>query len=328
MVEESHYYPGGLTMAGISDKALRSNYIENKYRFSDKELQNKEFSDGTRLEEYDFGARMEDPQLMVWHNTDPLADRSRGRSPYVYVYDNPIRFVDPDGMEAGDVTSYSGVEAQAAFEQLRAQINSQGGNGGDGGKVPEIKHSNKVNHDFAKVDNQWIPANDLEPASVTPGAEQYAAAFLRKPAATDKSRFGLKTSYAPPDDGKQGWQAVGYNGESGEGDEAVGPRWSPNKNTYYYTEDELFVIEAVWGFGEGIGRPEMNMEGATTIIGLGGYRPTGKPSIVVDTVEGGQDPASKSTGHGTTIYTPYKVTRISSNDIHKPDTQRVIHQTP
>jgi hypothetical protein len=74
LLEENHYYPGGLAMAGISDKALKTTYAENKYRFDGKELQNKEFSDGTGLQEYDFGARMQDPQLMVWHNIDPLAE--------------------------------------------------------------------------------------------------------------------------------------------------------------------------------------------------------------------------------------------------------------
>lgn len=121
ILEDNTYYPFGLTMAGISDKALKFNYSENKYRFGGKELQNNEFSDGTGLEEYDFGARMQDPQLGVWHNIDLMADKSESFSPYIYTLDNPIKFIDPNGMD----TYLSGEAAQNAFSQLQQSLNQR-----------------------------------------------------------------------------------------------------------------------------------------------------------------------------------------------------------
>jgi RHS repeat-associated protein len=86
ITQVSDYYPFGRESTSYVSSTVQ------RYKYNGKELQDD-------INEYDYGARFYDAVLGRWNVVDPLADNSRRWSPYAYVYNNPIRLTDPDGMD-------------------------------------------------------------------------------------------------------------------------------------------------------------------------------------------------------------------------------------
>jgi RHS repeat-associated protein len=158
VLEITNYRAFGSEITTLSAKAFGK--LDNKYKYNGKELQSKEFSDGTGIDEYDYGARHYDQFLGRWMVVDPLAEKSRRWSVYNYCYNNPLRFVDPDGMEsqaaqesyASDVMdkdeqrakllgTMRGIKARQAEFQEKAGINNTANDEGDDGGGKKKKNN-------------------------------------------------------------------------------------------------------------------------------------------------------------------------------------------
>ena len=48
---------------------------------------------------YYFGARYYNPDLSLWLSVDPMSDKYPNLSPYNYCAWNPLRLIDPNGMD-------------------------------------------------------------------------------------------------------------------------------------------------------------------------------------------------------------------------------------
>jgi len=122
--EEKHYYPFGMTMRGFNNAVSGTSH---PYGYNGKE---ENFELG--LDWVDYGARNYEVSLGRWMNIDPLANDPENYefSTYNYTINNPILFIDPNGMiwersidKYGNITytAGDGDSAWTLFQQFGEQ---------------------------------------------------------------------------------------------------------------------------------------------------------------------------------------------------------------
>ena len=90
ILEETHYYPFGLTMEGISSKAAGG--VGNRKGFNGIE-----HTTELDLNQYDAFYRTLDPQIGRFLQIDPKIESAEAWSPYSAMLDNPVKNADPLG---------------------------------------------------------------------------------------------------------------------------------------------------------------------------------------------------------------------------------------
>jgi len=107
ILQENLYDPFGY---GIDGVLMNHANNDNLYQYNAcpsevKRRRGKELNGDHGLNMYDYGARWYDPGIGRWGQIDPLAEKMLGWSPYSYTFNNPIRYIDPDGKMPTDCPS-------------------------------------------------------------------------------------------------------------------------------------------------------------------------------------------------------------------------------
>ena len=87
--QKNEYFPYGGPWGDAS-----TNQGFQPYKYNGKELDRVH-----GLDWYDYGARRYDPAFAQFTQVDPLCEQYPHLSPYAYCAGNPVRYVDPDGMD-------------------------------------------------------------------------------------------------------------------------------------------------------------------------------------------------------------------------------------
>ncbi len=138
VLEENHYYPFGSKFNGPWLKR-KNRGLDNKYSFNSNE-------EIPFVKYMDFNARTYDPLIGRFLQIDPLADAAPDWNPYRFGFNNPINYLDPDGLfEDKDAAKKHAKEKNIKTGLFsRNKIKEQN----DGSYAIENKRENSITQDF------------------------------------------------------------------------------------------------------------------------------------------------------------------------------------
>jgi RHS repeat-associated protein len=138
VTQKNHYYPFSTAFADKYD-----NETGQPYKYNGKEL------DGMhQLNLYDYSARYYESAIGRFTSVDPHAEKYYNISPYAYVANNPIKAIDPTGMDSINVSNSTTVnyiernaESTTSIIAVADAVNNGIGGGAEGaGNIPGTFH--------------------------------------------------------------------------------------------------------------------------------------------------------------------------------------------
>ncbi|WP_250253468.1 RHS repeat-associated core domain-containing protein [Chryseobacterium sp. Marseille-Q3244] len=234
ITDTNNYYPFGLNH--ISGMFGTSNFGGlYSYKYNGKELQE------TGM--YDYGARFYMPDLGRWGVMDQLAEKMTRHNPYNYAFNNPLRFIDPDGREATDIFKWDNLgkltkvadsntdviyaENQFEGDGKTLKADAKGVEVGEKGYIEANRQEITLSETF--TDRQGKSSNTLttlsfhnNPAKATEVAEYMynngTSEFSNSTYASSKGGFSVVSTLGLPSktfvDPKQYMQNFNINGDS------------------------------------------------------------------------------------------------------------------
>jgi len=155
---------------------------------------------------YCYGARYYDPKVSVWLSVDPEAARDPHMTPYHFVYNNPVMFVDPNGLH--------GYKADADGHITRIDSKSNPDEAASGGKDFDVLYNHNLSETMVST---FEPGTLSESGSFKEGGNTYTSFNIDNQQLADETFKFLAENGTELPQGAVEWSRMQYDDVEGYG---------------------------------------------------------------------------------------------------------------